>query len=259
MTTKTIGFIGGGRITHIFLKALGSSTLPQDRVTVSDNQPEVLSKLKSAFPAITVTPGNQQAASKDYVFVALHPPAIKGALPEIKGSLPEQSVVISLAPVFTFQKLGELLGGFQRMVRLIPNAPSLVHAGYNPVAFSSAISPEEKAEIETMLGPLGQNPTVSEETLEAYAILAAMGPTYFWFQWQTLRQLGASFGLSSSDSDAALASMLRGSIQTLFNSGLAYEAVCDLIPVKPLAGQEAQIREALETNLTGLFAKLKGK
>jgi pyrroline-5-carboxylate reductase len=259
MLAKTIGFIGGGRITRILLTALGGRSFPLDRVTVSDNQSEILSKLQAAFPGIAVTPDNQQAASKDFVFLALHPPAIKGALPECKGCLRPQSIVISLAPVLTFQNLGELLGGFRRLVRLIPNAPSIVHAGYNPVAFSPEICPEEKAELEAVLEPLGQNPSVAEETLEAYAILAAMGPTYFWFQWQTLRQLGATFGLEPSDTDAALASMLHGSVKTLFHSGLDYETVYDLIPVKPLAGHEASIREVFDTTLSGLFAKLKSK
>ncbi len=85
-----------------------------------------------------------------------------------------------------------------------------------------------------------------------------MGPTYFWFQWQTLRQLAATFGLGQSDADAALENMLQGAVKTLFNSGLDYEAVCDLIPVKPLADQEAQIREAFEGHLSKLYSRLKG-
>jgi pyrroline-5-carboxylate reductase len=258
MQAKTIGFIGGGRITRIFLDALGRKTLPLDRVTVSDNQPDILSKLKTAFPGITVTTDNRQPAAQDIVFVALHPPVIKGVLPEVKGSLQPQSVVVSLAPVFTFAKLGELLGGFNRIVRLIPNAPSIVHAGFNPVSYSQAIAAGEKAEIEAMIEPLGSHPIVPEKSLEAYAIIAAMGPTYFWFQWQALRQLAATFGLGQSDADAALTSMLRGSIKTLFDSDLSYEAVCDLIPVKPLAEKEAQIREAYEETLTKLYSKLKG-
>jgi hypothetical protein len=40
---------------------------------------------------------------------------------------------------------------------------------------------------------------VPEEALEAYAILAAMGPTCFWFQWQTMRELAAAFGLVPAD------------------------------------------------------------
>jgi pyrroline-5-carboxylate reductase len=258
MTAKSIGFIGGGRITRVFLTALGNKTLPLDRITVSDNQPDVLSKLKAAFPAITTTPDNRQPAAMDIVFVALHPPAIKGALPEVSASLHSQSIVISLAPVFTFAKLADLLGGFKRIVRLIPNAPSIVHSGYNPVSYSQAIAAGEKADIEAMIEPLGSHPIVPEETLEAYAVIAAMGPTYFWFQWQTLRQLAATFGLGQADADAALASMLHGSIKTLFDSGLSYEAVCDLIPVKPLAEKEAQIQQAYEETLTKLYSKLKG-
>jgi len=258
MKAKTYGFIGGGRVTSIFLNALGNKFLPLEQVTVSDCQPDILAKLKATFPDVTVTPDNHHPATKDIVIVALHPPVIKSVLPEVRSSLQSEALVISLAPVLTFAKLGELLGGFDRIVRLIPNAPSLVHAGFNPVAYSNTISVEEQAEIETLLNPLGKHPIVGEETLEAYAVIAAMGPTYFWFQWQALRQLGATFGLSQNDTDAALACMLQGSVKTLFESGLGYEAVCDLIPVKPLADKEPQIQQIYQETLAKLHAKLKG-
>ena len=47
MTSHTVGFVGGGRITAIFLQALGGRGLALDRVTVSDTSAEVLAKLKA--------------------------------------------------------------------------------------------------------------------------------------------------------------------------------------------------------------------
>jgi hypothetical protein len=39
---RTVGFVCGGRITTIFLEALGGKGLDLERVTVSDTGPEVL-------------------------------------------------------------------------------------------------------------------------------------------------------------------------------------------------------------------------
>jgi pyrroline-5-carboxylate reductase len=107
MHTHTVGFVGGGRITAIFLQAPDGRGLALDRVTVSDTSREVLSRLEARFAAVTTTVVNAEAAACERVFLALH-----------------------------------------------------------------------------LLDSLGAHPVVPEETLEAYAILVAMGPTCFWFQWR---------------------------------------------------------------------------
>jgi pyrroline-5-carboxylate reductase len=258
MNNRTVGFVGGGRITAILLEALGGQGLDLARVTVSDVSPEVLTRRKEQFPAIATTSDNAAAAACERVFLALHPPALKEALPALAGAVAPDAVVVSLAPVLTFEKLGALLGGFGRLARVIPNAPSVVGAGYNPVAFGDGLPEAERDEIQALLDGLGAHPTVPERTLEAYAVLAAMGPTYFWFQWQALRDLGGSFGLGAAETDAALRAMLDGATRTLFASGRTYEEVADLVPVKPLAESEPPIRQAYQEKLGGLYRKLSG-
>jgi pyrroline-5-carboxylate reductase len=258
MMSRTVGFVGGGRITAIFLKTLGGRGLALDRVTVSDVSAEVLAGLASRFPGVTTTASNADAAACERVFLALHPPALKAVAPEIAGRVRRDAVVVSLAPVVRLARLSELLGGFARLARVLPNAPSIVGAGFNPVAFGDGLPAEARAELESLLDGLGAHPAVPEETLEAYAILAAMGPTYFWFQWQELRALGTSFGLGAAETDTALRAMLDGATRTFFDSGLPAERVIDLVPVRPLADAEAEIRKAYRERLGALHAKLTG-
>lgn len=61
------------------------------------------------------------------------------------------------------------------------------------------------------------------------------------------------------DGQQALYEMIKGAAKTLFKSGLEYEAVVDLIPVKPLCEEEQGIRQIYETCLTGLYTKLKSQ
>jgi pyrroline-5-carboxylate reductase len=258
MQSPTVGFVGGGRITAIFLHALGGRGLALDRVTVSDTNHEVREKLKARFPEMTVTSVNEEAAACERVFLALHPPALKAVLPGVAPRVEGDAVVVSLAPVLTIARLSELLGGFTRLARVLPNAPSLVRAGFNPIAFADGLPPDARAEIEALLDGLGAHPVVPEETLEAYAIVAAMGPTYFWFQWQTLRELAASFGLAPVEADRALRAMLDGAVRTFFDAGLTAEQVLDLVPVKPLAEAEPKVRQAYMEVLPRLHAKLRG-
>jgi pyrroline-5-carboxylate reductase len=258
MQSRTVGFVGGGRITAILLEALGGRALALERVTVSDTNAEVLSKLKARFPEVTTTTSNTQAAACERVFLALHPPAMKTVLPEIARHIRKDAVVVSLAPVLTLSRLSAMLGGFPRLARVLPNAPSIVRAGFNPVSFGEGLPADARAEIEALLDCLGAHPLVPEESLEAYAILSGMGPTYFWFQWQVLRELAGQFGLGRAEADTALRTMLDGATRTFFDPGLSPDRVLDLVPVKPLAGAEAQIGAAFQEALPKLYAKLKG-
>jgi pyrroline-5-carboxylate reductase len=97
---------------------------------------------------------------------------------------------------------------------------------------------------------------VEEEKLEAYAILAAMGPTYFWFQWDELRRLGESFGLTKEETERGILQMVDGAVKTLFESGLTVAEVMDLVPAKPLSEEEPAIRRIFETKLNAIHRKL---
>jgi pyrroline-5-carboxylate reductase len=257
MSNKTVGFIGGGRVTRIFLEGWKRANDMPTNIVVSDCNSESLAKLKSHFPSVQTAGGSSAAASQGIVFLAVHPPVMADVSASIKDSLKPGALVVSLAPKFTIAKLSELLGGFSRLARVIPNAPSVVKFGFNPVAFAPALTSADKTEITALLSPLGEWPEVAEEKLEAYAVLNAMGPTYLWFQLQALREVAAGFGLSETEIAPALKRMVCGAARTLLESGLSPAEVMDLIPVKPLAEMEPQVTEMYRTRLPGIYQKIK--
>ncbi len=257
MSNKSIGFIGGGRITRIFLEGWNRAGKLPAQITVSDPNAETLAKLKARFPSITTTPANIVAAVEDLVFLAVHPPAMVDTVSGVKGSIKTGGLVVSLAPKFTLLKIGELLGGFARLARVVPNAPSIVNFGFNPVAFAPALTSTDKSEINALLAPLGECPEIAEEKLEAYAVLTGMGPTYLWFQLQALREVAAGFGLNDAEIAPALKRMVCGAARTLLESGLTPAEVMDLIPVKPLAEMEPHVAEMYRARLPAVYQKIK--
>jgi pyrroline-5-carboxylate reductase len=258
MTNKTVGFVGGGRIVRIFLEGWKRANALPAKIVVSDCNAESLAKLKARFPMVEAAAGNSPAgASQDIVFLAVHPPVMAEVAAGIKGNLKAGAVVVSLAPKFTIAKLTGLLGGFGRVARVIPNAPSVVNFGFNPVCFGGALAAGDRASILEVLEPLGECPEVAEEKLEAYALLTGMGPTYLWFQLQTLREVVAGFGLADAEIVPAMKRMVCGGARTLLESGLTPAEVMDLVPVKPLAEMEPQVGEMYRSRLPALFQKIK--
>lgn len=256
METKSFGFIGGGRITRIFLQAFANKKAGLGSVIVYDTNNEVLALLKEQFPAIEITDSVAAAAQQTIVFIALHPPMIMETLDKISDQITNETVVISLAPKITIEKIASKLKAIS-IIRLIPNATSFINEGYNPVTFSPSFAESKKANILKMLKLLGNTFEVAEQKLEAYALLSAMLPTYFWFQWNELSKIGTKVGLTEEESKTSIQQTLIAAINLMFQSGLSPDQVMNLIPVKPIGEYQNQIAEIYQTKLMGLFEKIR--
>jgi len=252
----SVGFIGGGRVTKILLQGFKNKDVKFEKVIVTDINQEVLANLKKQFPEI-VTSDAKSAAGQDIVFIALHPPVVMDTLELIKNDVKSEATVISLAPKINLPKLSLKLGHVTNLARLIPNATSYINQGFNPVTFASGFVPSQKEIVLDLLKILGTTFEVSEEKLESYAILSAMLPTYFWFQWKELADIGAKIGLTEAEAKDSISQTIMASLDLLYKSGLNPKEVIDLIPVKPIGEHEQQIVEIYNVKLLGLFEKIK--
>ena len=253
-TQQRVGFIGGGRVARIL--AGGWRHAGAFPVEVRVNEPDDAAFAQLAEVSSTISRASlEEAAAADVVFVALHPPVIGPMLPALRPCLGPQATVVSLAPKIPFRALTGGLGTM-RVARMIPNAPSIIGRGYNPVAFADGLDAAARRDLSVLFAPWGAWPEVPERDLEAYAILTGMGPTYYWYQWQALREAASRFGLSPERTDDALRHMIEGALATLLESGLPPVGVMDLIPVRPLQAIEESVTAAYGTALPALHAKI---
>lgn len=257
MNSTSIGFIGGGRITRIFLEGWTRANQTPANIIVSDPNADILDSLNARIPGILTTPDNARAASQDLVFLAVHPPLVAEVVAGIRDHLKPDAILVSLAPKFTIAKLTGLLGGFARLARVIPNAPSIIGAGFNPHAFGAALCMADRIRVESLLAPLGECPEVAEERLETYALFTARGPTYFWFQFYELLRFAETSGLTFDEAQRGLYAMVAGALKTMTDAGLEREEVMNLIPVKPPGEMEATVTEVFRKQLPSILEQIK--
>lgn len=256
MNVETLGFIGGGRITRIFLQAFRNSSVSFKSISVFEPDNERAGALKGQFPEITLASDQSHTARQQIVFLAVHPPVMMEAIEKIRDDISDDTIVISLAPKLSIAKM---TAGLQsdKIVRMIPNATSIINDGFNPVCFHGSFSADDRGELMELFGILGETFETDEAKLEPYAIFSAMLPTYFWFQWQELEHLATETGLSADEARESLKATLEKSVRLFYESGLTTDEVIDLIPVKPIGEHEQGIREMYNTKLIGLFQKIK--
>ena len=110
---------------------------------------------------------------------------------------------------------------------------SIIGLGYNPIAFAENFPESVRVKLLSLLRPLGQTPEVAEPLLESYAVISAMGPTYFGFQYSEVEKLANSFGLNQEAARQAKRAMLVGTADLLFASDLPKAQVLDLELYRP--------------------------
>jgi pyrroline-5-carboxylate reductase len=254
---RTISFIGGGRITRIVLKAFDNAGIAFDLVTVYDINEGTLGSLKAKFSRIVTTTLIDETLQSDLVVLAVHPPVVMETLEKIKTKLRVNAVFLSLAPKFSIVKLEGVLQGIPNIARMNPSASAIINKGVNPVSFSASFDKALKESLLSLVKSLGYTPEVEDSRIEAYAVICAMGHTYFNFQLQKIRDLGVSFGMTADEAAIAVTRMLVGTAETLFNSGLSYDEVNDLVPVKPMSEVEETIKGYYDQYLNGIYNKIK--
>lgn len=251
----SISFIGSGRIARIMLGGWKkANALPPD-ILAFDTNPAAVTALQADFPTVK-SASLEEAAGADLVFGALHPQAMPEMLASISGKLMDKAVFCSLAPKIKLGALKDKLGGFGRLVRMNLNSPSIIGQGYNPITFADDLPATACDQLLALLKPLGRTPEVAEKLLESYAVISAMGPTYFGFQFAEVEALANSFGLDRDAARKAMHAMLIGTANMLFDSDLPTAQVLDLVPVRPLAEHEAEITQMLQKQLGGIYTRL---
>ena len=252
---ETVGFIGAGRIARIMIEGWSRAGKLPHRIVVYDID---TTKRRRAGGGLcrrsSVRPGHHGGAGCRHCRRASAGRG-RGAAGAVAAPAPGCHPVVAGAETALCQ-LTDMLGGFTRIARQNPNAPSILGHGYNPIAYADGLDADGRRALIDLLRPLGECPEVAEETIEAYALISAMGPTYLWFQLGLLRSLGVQFGLSETAARQAVAKMAHGAVSTLLESDLPPEQVLDLVPVKPLAGDEAAIAAIYRSRLEPLYAKL---
>lgn len=255
---ESLAFIGGGRLTYLLVQGLKAKGALPENILISDPHLTNLDRLKKvAHQQIKSFSENKAVVQSNVLFLNIHPDAVLSVTDEIKSILLKETLVVSCVPTVTLSRLEQLLNGHQNLVRMIPNAPSIIGKGYNPLSFHPSVDEEMRKSFSALAQNWGQCPVVEEDKLETYAILSGMGPTYFWFQWLELVNLGQQFGLSEAQAKEAVAQMVHGAVDTLFQSDLNPDEVLDLIPAHPLKKQEEVILQIFRERLSNLYTKLK--
>lgn len=190
LKSMKIGFIGAGNMTQALVKGMvESKEIKADHILISNRTPGKLIKLSEQFQVQTRTHNQEIISECDVVILAMKPQDFATALEGLTGQFNENQIVISLAAGIPFESLEKQIPE-GRLVRLMPNTPSLIGRGV--IGYMSLDEDDEfvSSLMEDLFGSLGYVlKTDTEEQFEALMISCSSGTGFvfemmmYWQDW----------------------------------------------------------------------------
>ncbi len=114
----------------------------------------------------------------DIVFGAVKPGIMTKVLGDVASSLNKESLVVSIAAGVTLEQLARALGHDRKIIRAMPNTPSLVNAGMTSVTPNALVSSEDVAEVLTIFRCFGQAEQIAEPMIHPVVGVSGSAPAY---------------------------------------------------------------------------------
>ena len=232
--TKRICVLGAGTMGRaLTLGLLRSGEARADQVVATRRQASRTQETAEELGVEVHTDNPRAVRSAELVVLGVKPHAVSPVLAELarEGALDHRPLVVSIAAGVRTGTLEERVQAEGvdglRVVRAMPNTPSLVGEGMTVLAPGRNAGPEDLARVERLFLPLGRVRTLEEEHLDAVTGLSASGPAFVYVIIEALAEGGVMMGLPRGVATELAAQAVRGASSMVLETGRHTAALKD--------------------------------
>ena len=220
LDNKKISFIGGGNMAQALISGLVSCGVKPSLITVADPSGEAREQL-AAKGLNTVDPTADAKAAvidADIVVLAVKPQVMKAVVSSFADVLDKQ-LVISVAAGLSTELLSDMLGGYDNIVRAMPNTPAMIQMGATGLYGTDNISAEQKQLATAVMEASGLVMWVdNEEHMHAVTAVSGSAPAYVFYFIESMIDGAVALGLDKEQASALAMQTMLGAAKMAMNS-----------------------------------------
>ncbi len=175
-------------------------------------EPFAPAREKLALSGVNVheLPGRDAVAGADAVLLAVKPQVLRQVcgelLPHLNGEL-----VVSIAAGVRVQSISRWLGGYQRIVRTMPNTPALIGQGVTGLYAADNLPALDVAIATELMQSTGMVLRVtSEAMIDAVTAVSGSGPAYVFHWIESMLAAAVDVGFNAADARTLVFGTLKG-------------------------------------------------
>lgn len=220
MNQQRIAFLGTGNMAEAIIRGLlRSGTCKAEQITGTARRPTRLETLASQYGIRTTSDNEAAVRDADIVILSVKPQVLDAMLTTIAPALRPGTLVISVAAGVPIAAMERRLGAGTRIIRAMPNTPSLVGQGACAIAPGAHATADDVALALTIFRSVGIATEVEESLLDAVTGLSGSGPAYIFLIIEALSDAGVKVGLPRYTALELAAQTVLGSARLLIETG----------------------------------------
>ena len=191
-----LGFIGVGSMGGAIISGLlVGGEVPRENLIYYDPDPARQAQMDELGVAAALD--NPEVMHTPVVVLGVKPQVLPGVLAVVKKFTRPWHLIISIAAGVPLAVLEGALPN-SRVIRVMPNAPTLVGAGMAALAPGRGVTPDDLALALDLFGAVGQAVVVEERLMDAVTGLSGSGPAFVAVFIEALADGGVKMGLPRS-------------------------------------------------------------
>ncbi|CAG0971476.1 pyrroline-5-carboxylate reductase [Methylophilaceae bacterium] len=191
----TVSFIGGGNMANALISGLVKKGFKAANINVVESDAAKRQQLQSDF-GVRVTDQLPSVTQSDVVILAVKPQQLRD-VSIFLGSLLSKQLLISIAAGVRSQDLARWLGGYQTIIRVMPNTPAQIQMGVSALYALPAVSAAQRASANSLLRAVGDTIWLDEEEkMDAVTAISGSGPAYVFYFIEAMQDAAIGLGLS---------------------------------------------------------------
>ena len=217
---KKIGFIGCGNMGKAILGGMiASGQVLPGQIWVYTPSPDKVAALHDQYGINAAQSAQDVAQIADIVFGAVKPGIMIKVLSEITSSLNKDSLVVSIAAGVTLDQLARALGHDRKIIRAMPNTPSLVNAGMTSVTPNALVTPEDTADVLNIFRCFGEAEVIAEAMIHPVVGVSGSAPAYVFMFLEEMADAAVQGGMPRAQAYKFAAQAVMGSAKMVLETG----------------------------------------
>lgn len=202
-----VALIGAGAMGGALLKGwIGARAIDAAGSAVFEPQPSPALAALAREAGLALNPAADPRF--DVLVLAIKPQALAAAAPF--AAMAQDALVVSVIAGKSIASLSSVLGT-ARIVRVMPNLPSMVGAGAAGLFAPAAVGVEDRSIARALMEAVGAAVFVdSEAAIDAVTAISGSGPAYFFLLAEALEEAALALGLPAEAATALARRTLAG-------------------------------------------------
>lgn len=200
MEHKKIAFIGAGNMARSIIGGLRGQHYPASLIMASNPSQGKLDQLQQDFGIDTTNDNDQAIEWADIVVLGVKPQLIEKVATAISVDNIANKLFISIIAGVMSSRYQDYLGQPIRLVRTMPNTPSLLGKGMTGLYAPANIDSNDRAISEQIMSAVGETLWVENESdIDAVIACSGSSPAYFFLIMEYMQQSAIKMGLGAED------------------------------------------------------------